>query len=85
MDWKAFLVLKRKEIEMDTGERFGMALLLPFLAVATVVAYAGGLGVLFIVVHESSLGEWGVIVIGVILVVAVPSIAAISERVTERK
>ena len=62
-----------------------MALLFPFLAVLTVILYAGGLGVIFIVVNETAVGEWGVIVIGMALVVGVPTVAALLQRVAERR
>ena len=62
----------------------GMSALFPLLAVATIIAYGGGLGVIFILVNESPLGEWGVIAIGVALVVLVPTIAALAQRAVER-
>ena len=62
-----------------------MALLFPFLAVLTIILYAGGLGVIFIVVNETAVGEWGVIVIGMALVVGVPTVAALLQRVAERR
>ena len=64
--------------------RLGMSALFPLLAVATIIAYAGGLGVIFILVNESPLGEWGVIAIGGALVVLVPTIAALAQRAVER-
>ena len=66
-------------------DRLMMSALFPLLAVAIVAAFAGGLGVLFIVVYKSSLHEWGVIVIGVALVVLVPAAAALAQRVVERE
>ena len=63
----------------------GMAALFPLLAVAIIIAFAGGLGVVFILVHETSLHEWGVIIIGVALVVLVPTFAALAQRVVERE
>ena len=69
---------------MDS-ERFRMALLFPMLAVITIVVYAGGLGVIFMLVNETALGEWGVIIIGSSLVVGIPTVAAIAQRAAERK
>ena len=66
-------------------DRLAMSALFPLLAVAIIVAYAGGLGVLFILVHESALHEWGVIIIGVALVVLVPLIAAMAQKAVERE
>jgi hypothetical protein len=70
---------------MDREERFRMALLFPMLAVITIVAYAGGLGVIFMLVNETALKEWGVMIIGVSLVVGIPTVAAIAQMATERK
>ena len=58
--------------------QFRLALLIPALAVLTIVVFAGGIGVIFMVL-ESSFGEWGVIGLGVGLTVGVPSIAALLE------
>ena len=66
-------------------DRLAMSALFPLLAVAIIVAYAGGLGVLFILVYESALHEWGVIIIGVALVVLVPLIAAMAQKAVERE
>ena len=57
-----------------------MALLFPLLALLTITLYAGGLGVVFMVVNETAVGEWGVIVIGMALVVGVPTAAALLQR-----
>ena len=66
-------------------DRLAMSALFPLLAVAIIAAYAGGLGVLFILVYKSSLHEWGVIIIGVALVVLVPLIAAMAQKAVERE
>ena len=66
-------------------DRLAMSALFPLLAVAIIVAYAGGLGVLFILVYKSSLHEWGVIIIGVALVVLVPLIASLAQKAVERE
>ena len=62
-----------------------MSALFPLLAVAIIAAYAGGLGVLFIFVYKTSIHEWGVIIIGVALVVLVPVFAALAQRAVERE
>lgn len=64
-------------------DRLAMSALFPLLAVAIIAAYAGGLGVLFILVYGTSIHEWGVIIIGVALVVLVPLIAALAQRAVE--
>jgi hypothetical protein len=66
-------------------DRVIMSLLFPLLALATIAVYAGGLGVIFMLVNETALKEWGVIVIGVSLLVGVPTVAAITERMLERQ
>ena len=66
-------------------DRLAMSALFPLLAVAIIAAYAGGLGVLFILVYKSSIHEWGVIIIGVALVVLVPVFAALAQRAVERE
>ena len=60
------------------GSRFKMAVLFPILSVLVIAGYAGGLGVLFIVLDET-LSKWAVVVLGTALVVAVPGIAALLE------
>lgn len=51
--------------------------LLPILAALFVAVWGGGLGVLFMILAETSLGHWSVVILGVVLVVAVPTIAAL--------
>ena len=58
----------------------GKAVLFPLLAVVTIVIFAGGLGVVFILLNETVLGEWSVIFLGVVLVVGVPAAAAFLAR-----
>ncbi len=65
--------------------RIRMAVLFPLLAVLTIVVYAGGLGVIFIVLNDVVLEEWGVVILGMALVVGVPAVAAFLESVVEKK
>ena len=65
------------------NSRMAMATLIPLLAILTIVLFAGGLGVLFMVLSSTSLGEGGVIILGVALVVGVPTAAAIIQRKIE--
>ena len=58
--------------------QFRLALLIPVLAILTIVVFAGGIGVIFMVL-ESSFGEWGVIGLGTVLTIAVPAVAALLE------
>ena len=66
-------------------ERMGMAMLFPLLAVLTIVVYAGGLGVIFMVLNSTALEEWGVVILGVLLVVGVPTAAALLQQRVERE
>ena len=61
------------------------ALLFPFLAVVVIVAYAGGLGTVFILLNETEAGELGVIILGMALVVGVPVVAALGQRMIEKE
>lgn len=65
-------------------ERITMSLLFPLLAVLTIVVYAGGLGVIFMVLNSTGAEEWGVIILGLALVVGVPTAAALLQRRVER-
>ena len=58
--------------------------LFPLLAVLTVAAYAGGLGVIFMVL-EHYIQEAAVIALGVALVIGVPTAASLLERRLERE
>ena len=61
-----------------------MALLFPLLAVLIIVGFAGGLGVVFLLLNEVVVEEWAVVILGVALVVGVPTGAALAERWVER-
>ena len=50
---------------------------LPLIAVLFVVIWGGGLGGIFIVLNESGTGIWGVIGLGLVLVIGVPGIASL--------
>jgi len=66
-------------------ERMIMATLFPVLAVLTIVIFAGGLGVIFILVESTPLEAWGVVLLGTALAVGVPTAAALVQRVVERE
>ena len=66
-------------------ERMTIALLFPVLAILTVVIFAGGLGVIFMLVESTALGAWGVVLLGMALVVGVPTAAALLQWVVERE
>ena len=67
------------------NDRVWMPLLFPFLAVITIAGFAGGLGVIFMVLESSALGEWGVIVLGSAIVVGVPTAAALVQMKVEEE
>lgn len=64
--------------------RMTMAALFPLLAVLTIATYAGGLGVIFMVLNDK-FEEWGVVVLGMALVVGVPIAAALLQRQAEKQ
>ena len=54
-----------------------LPMLLPLLAVLFVVIWGGGLGISFILLNKTSLGEWSVVILGMALVVGIPAVATI--------
>ena len=66
-------------------DRMLMAMLFPLLAVVTVAVLAFGLGSIFIGLSKTGAGHWGAIIIGGSLVIGVPSVAFLLERMTEKR
>ena len=66
------------------SQRVTDAILFPLLSLIIIAAYAGGLGVLFIIIEHSAFGLGGVIILGVAIVVGVPGVAALIQRQIER-
>ena len=66
-------------------ERMIMAMLFPLLAVLVIVVFAGGLGVIFMVLHSTELEQWAVVILGMALVIGVPTAAALAQRRVERE
>ena len=60
------------------GSRFRMAVLFPILSVMVIAAYAGGLGVLFMVIN-AAINVWAVVILGTALVILLPAMAAFLE------
>lgn len=60
-------------------------MLFPLLAVLTIVVFGGGLGVIFILLNEMVVEEWAVVALGIALVVGVPGVAALAQRMVERE
>ena len=65
-------------------EHMTLAMVIPLLAVLVIVAFAGGLGVIFMLLHSTAADEWGVVALGTALVVGVPTVAAMLERRTNQ-
>ena len=61
-----------------------LAMLIPLLAVVTIVVFAGGLGILFMIT-ESVFHEWGLIGFGLVLTVGVPAAAALLQKRVESR
>jgi hypothetical protein len=59
-------------------------LLFPFLAVLVIAVYAGGLGIVFMLLYDTEAHEWAVIGLGAALVVGVPAVAALGQRMVEK-
>ena len=51
--------------------------ILPLAAILFIVIWGGGLGVSFILLAKTGLGDWGSVIVGMALVVGVPTVAAI--------
>ncbi len=64
--------------------RMTLAMLIPFLAVLTIVIFAGGLGIIFMLLESTGIGEWGVVGLGSAIVVLVPAAAALLEQRTNQ-
>ena len=58
---------------MSNNMKFAM--LFPILAIITIASFAGGLGVVFMLLNNSATEEIGVIVLGSSIVVGVPVVA----------
>ena len=65
--------------------RMLMSMLFPLLAVIVIATYAGGLGVIFILIHETGLKQWGVVALGMVILIAVPTTAAIVQQLVEKE
>ena len=66
-------------------KRVRLAILIPLISVLTIIGYAGGLGVVFIVINHTIVEEWAVVVLGSAIVVGVPTAAMLVQRKVENK
>ncbi len=65
--------------------RMLMSMLFPLLAVIIIATYAGGLGVIFMLINETELEEVGVIILGLAILIAVPATAAVLQQIVEKE
>ena len=65
--------------------RMLMSMLFPLLAVIVIATYAGGLGVIFMLINETGLERWGVIALGMAILIGVPTTAAIVQQIVEKE
>ena len=65
-------------------DQIKLALLIPALSVVIVAVIGGGIGFIFIGLLKVGWGEWGAVIIGLALVILVPTIAFAMERMYER-
>ena len=56
--------------------RLPFPILMPLVAVLSIAAWGGSLGVLFMVLNNTALGEWGAVIVGMALIAVVPAAAA---------
>lgn len=66
-------------------EPLGISILFPLLAVVTIVVFAGGLGITFMVLESAVPEAWGVIGLGTALVLGVPAVAALLQMQVEKE
>ena len=67
------------------SQRMLFAIFFPLLAVLIIAIFGGGLGVIFMVINDTPpLHEWGVIILGLAILVLVPLGAYFAQRVIEK-
>ena len=66
------------------SQRMWFAIIFPILAVITIAIFAGGLGVIFMVINSSPIHETGVIILGLFILIFVPLGAYFAQRVIEK-
>jgi len=65
--------------------RLLMSMLFPLLAVIIIAGYAGGLGVVFILINETEMEEVAVMILGMVILIAVPATAAVVQQIVEKE
>ena len=66
------------------SQRMWFALTFPILAVLTIAIFAGGLGVIFMLINETAIHETGVIILGMAILILVPLGAYFVQRAIEK-
>ena len=66
-------------------QRFLLAIGVPILSMVVIAAYAGAVGVTFISVHHAMHNPWGVVILGMLLVVGVPAVAFLAQNAVEKE
>jgi hypothetical protein len=65
-------------------QRFLLAVFIPLLSMVVIAVFAGSLGVTFMYLHHVMHNEWGVVIIGMSLVVFVPVVAFLAQNAVEK-
>ena len=66
-------------------QRFLLAIGVPILSMVVIAAYAGTVGVTFIRVHHAMHNPWGVVILGMLLVIGVPVVAFLAQNAVEKE
>ena len=66
-------------------QRFLLAIGVPILSMVVIAVYAGAVGVTFIQVHHAMHNPWGVVILGMLLVVGVPVVAFLAQNAVEKE
>ena len=66
-------------------QRLADSVIIPLLAVVSIGVFAGGLGIIFMLLYETALEAWAVVILGMALVVGVPSTAALVQWKMDRQ
>ncbi len=66
------------------SQRMLFAMIFPILAMITIAIFAGGLGVIFMVINSTPIHETGVIILGLCILIFVPLGAYFAQRAIEK-
>ena len=65
-------------------QRFLLAVGIPLLSLAVIAVYAGTVGTIFVQVHHAMHNPWGVVILGMVLVIGVPVAAFLAQNAVEK-